>query len=108
MHDCENSLIDISEYEWPSFLYPQGTTPDVEDDQAGLFRGYLLLMVCIYLIPLKRLTDFLQVYQQIFTGPRSATHPEIAKKGRSSKARLHNLTMVTARTIAYTCVIVRF
>lgn len=30
------------------------------------------------------------------------------KKGRASKARLHNLTKVTPRTIAYTCVIVSF
>ena len=34
---------DISESEWPAFLYPQGTNPDVKDDQAGLFRGYLLV-----------------------------------------------------------------
>jgi hypothetical protein len=48
----------------------------------------------------------LQVFRQIFTSPRSALKPEIGKKGRSCKARLHNLTEVTGRTIAYTCVIV--
>lgn len=46
MHDAEHGVIDISECEWPSYLYPQGTSPDVEDDQKGLFRGYLLPMVC--------------------------------------------------------------
>lgn len=48
----------------------------------------------------------LQVFRQIFTSPVSALKPETAKKGRPSKARLHGLTGVTGRTIAYTCVIV--
>jgi hypothetical protein len=47
MHEAEHSLIDISECEWPAYLYPLGTSPDVEDDQLGLFRGYLLLRVGI-------------------------------------------------------------
>lgn len=42
MHDTDNRIIDISECEWPCFLYPEGTSPDVEVDLTGLFRGYLL------------------------------------------------------------------
>jgi hypothetical protein len=53
MHEAEHGKIDISECEWPAFLYPLGTSPDVEDDQLNLFRGYLLtrvrfFFVCIY------------------------------------------------------------
>jgi hypothetical protein len=47
MHDMEMGLSDISELEWPSFLYPRGTTYDISDDQDGLFRGYLLPIVCL-------------------------------------------------------------
>ena len=39
MYEAEHGKIDISE--WPAFLYPLGSSPDVEDDQLGLFRGYL-------------------------------------------------------------------
>lgn len=45
MHDVQMGLIDISESEWPSFLYPQGTSWDLDDDKTDLFRGYLLLAV---------------------------------------------------------------
>jgi len=37
MHDAEMGLVDISESEWPSFLYPQGTNGDLDDDRADLF-----------------------------------------------------------------------
>lgn len=47
MHEAEHGIIDISESEWPSFLYPLGTSPDVEDDQLDLFRGYLLVRVSV-------------------------------------------------------------
>ena len=47
MHEAEHGLINISECEWPAFLYPPGTSPDVEDDQSGLFRGYLLIRVSV-------------------------------------------------------------
>ena len=47
MHEAEHGLINISECEWPAFLYPPGTSPDVEDDQLGLFRGYLLIRVSV-------------------------------------------------------------
>ena len=45
MHDVQMGQIDISESEWPSFLYPQGTSWDLDDDKTDLFRGYLLLAV---------------------------------------------------------------
>lgn len=45
MHEAEHGIIEISECEWPAYLYPIGTSPDVEDDQLDLFRGYLLLRV---------------------------------------------------------------
>lgn len=48
----------------------------------------------------------LQVFRQIYTGPRSALDPGATRKGRLSKAHLHNLTEVLPRNIAYTCVIV--
>ena len=50
--------------------------------------------------------NLFQVFRQILTSLRLALRPEIRKKGRSCKARLHNLTQVTGRKIAYTCVIV--
>ena len=37
MHDLQMGIMDISESEWPSFLYPQGTSWDVEDDKTDLF-----------------------------------------------------------------------
>jgi hypothetical protein len=45
LYEIEHGVQSISESEWPAFLYPRGTNPDVEDDQEGLFRGYLLPMV---------------------------------------------------------------
>ncbi|KAF8814888.1 hypothetical protein BYT27DRAFT_7156659 [Phlegmacium glaucopus] len=91
MHDAEMGLVDISESEWPTFLYPLGTNGDEDDDRVNLFRGYMLPIV----------------FRQIFTGPRTALDPGATKKGRPSKSRLHNMTEVTARTIAYTCIITR-
>ena len=50
MHNAEMGLSDISECEWPCFLYPQGTKYDLKDDRNGLFCRYLLPMVCLMLI----------------------------------------------------------
>ena len=55
---------------------------------------------------MRTLIIFLQVYRQIFTGPRTATQPGAGRKGRASKSRMHNLTQISPRTIAYTCVMV--
>lgn len=105
MHDAENGVIDISECEWPAYLYPSDRCSDIDDDLEGLFRGYLLPTVCLTLLHLLWLIS-LQILRQILTGPRSALDPTVGKKGRSSKAQLHNLTSITGRTIAYACVIV--
>ena len=105
MHDAEMGLCPISECEWPTFLYPHGTSYDLEDEREGLFRGYLLPIVCITFIYAEILICF-QVFRQIFTGPRTTEGPGFGKKGRASKAKMFNLTSVTPRTIAYTCVIV--
>jgi hypothetical protein len=106
MHDAGNGSIEISESEWPCYLYPGGTISDVDDDLTGLFRGYLLPRVCRTTILVWSLISVLQVFRQIYTGPRSALDPGATKKGRLSKAHLHNLTEVLPRNIAYTCVIV--
>ena len=50
MHNAEMGLSDISECEWPCFLYPRGTKYDIKDDRDGLFRGYLLPMVCLTML----------------------------------------------------------
>jgi hypothetical protein len=55
MHDLQMGLFDISESEWPSFLYPQGTSWDLDDDKTDLFRGYLLLAVSLIIIYAQRL-----------------------------------------------------
>ena len=49
---------------------------------------------------------FIEGFSPNLTGPRTAMDPGGRRKGRASKSRLHNLTEVTPRTIAYTCVIV--
>ena len=108
MHDCEMGLIAISVCEWPRFLYPQDTKCDLEDDLAGLFRGYLLPIVRLFIKYMQKclFIYFSQVFQQIFTGPRTAIDPGAPRKGRTSKSHLHNMTEVTGRQIAYVCVIV--
>ena len=34
----------------PSFLYPHGTTYDEENLDSGLFRGHVLIWVCIFVV----------------------------------------------------------
>jgi hypothetical protein len=50
MNDAKTGVIDISKSEWLRFLYPQDTACDLDNDQAGLFRGYLLPTVHFNLI----------------------------------------------------------
>ena len=102
MLNAEMGLSDISECEWPCFLYPRSTKYDLEDNHDGLFWGYLLPMVCLMLI----YADFMQIYCQIFTGPRTAMQPGAGRKGHASKSWMHNLTQISPRTIAYTCIMV--
>ena len=59
MHDLQMGIMDISESEWPSFLYPQGTSWDVEDDKTDLFRGYLLVTVSLIII-------YMRIDQQVY------------------------------------------
>ena len=106
MEDANDAKIDISESEWPAYLYPPDTSPDVEDDRKGLFRGNLLPIVS-FLIDKIHIYDLLfKSFRGYFTSPQSALDPLTTAKGRSSKARLHNLMQVTGRTIAYTCIMV--
>jgi hypothetical protein len=81
--------IKITDEDLPSFLYENGTAYDRENEDVGLFRGFLLV----------------RVYRHIFTGPSSALNP--TAKVNKSKARKFKLTEVTGRTIAYASVQVR-
>ena len=57
--DLQMGIMDISKSEWPSFLYPQGTSWDVEDDKTDLFRGYLLVTVSLIII-------YMRIDQQVY------------------------------------------
>ena len=81
--------IQITDEDLPSFLYESGIVYDEENEDKGLFRGFLLV----------------RVYRHIFTGPSSAMNP--TAKVNKSKAKKFQLTQVTGRTIAYACVQVR-
>jgi len=89
--DCvEDSTIQITDEDFPSFLYENETFYDEDNKDIGLFRSYLLV----------------RVYRHIFTGPTSAMNP--AAKANKSKAKKFKLTEVTGRTIAYASVQVRY
>src|ERR671928_1677970 len=81
--------IKITDEDLPSFLYESGTAYDRENEDIGLFRGFLLV----------------RVYRHIFTGPSSALNP--TAKINKNKARKFKLTEVTRRTIAYASIQVR-
>jgi len=88
--DCvEDGTVQITDEDFPSFLYDTETAYDEENEDIGLFRGFLLV----------------RVYRHIFTGPSSAMNP--TAKVNKSKARKFRLAEVTGRTIAYACVQVR-
>ncbi|KAF9554487.1 hypothetical protein CPC08DRAFT_766696 [Agrocybe pediades] len=89
IYDLANGETDVSESEWPYYLYETGTVFNPDDDLNGLFRGYL--------IPI--------VYRHVFTGPSSAipSGPRRNTKSKRNKATLHKVTEVTARTLAYVC-----
>ena len=59
MHDAEMGLLEISECEWPSFLYPLGTQCNETNDRLNLFRGYLLPIVSLTIIYVPKLIDLL-------------------------------------------------
>jgi len=85
----EDGTVQITDEDFPSFLYEIETAYDEENENIGLFRGFLLV----------------RVYRHIFTNPSSAMNP--TAKVNKSKARKFRLTEVTGRTIAYACVQVR-
>jgi hypothetical protein len=86
MDRVEDGSIQITDEDFPSFLYESDTFYDEGNEDIGLFRGYLLV----------------RVYRHIFTGPTSAMNP--AAKANKSKAKKFKLTEVTGRTIAYASV----
>jgi hypothetical protein len=86
MDRVEDGSIQITDEDFPSFVYESGTPYDEDNEDIGLFRGYLLV----------------RVYRSIFTGPTSAMNP--TAKVNKSKAKKFKLIEVTGRTIAYACV----
>jgi hypothetical protein len=86
MDRVEDGMVQITDEDFPSFLYEIDTAYDEENEDIGLFRGFLLV----------------RVYRHIFTGPSSAMNP--TAKVNKSKARKFRLIEVTGRTIAYACV----
>jgi len=86
----EDGTIQITDEDFPSFLYESDTAYDEENEDIGLFRGFLLV----------------RVFRHIFTGPSSAMDPRA--KANKYKAKKFKLTKVTGRTIAYACVQVRY
>lgn len=82
--------IKITDEDFPTFLYEYETAYDEQNEDIGLFRGFLLV----------------RVFRHIFTGPTSAMDPKT--KPNKSKAKKFRLTKVTGRMIAYASVQVRF
>ena len=89
MDRVEDGSIQITDEDFPSFLYENETLYDEDNEDIGLFRGYLLV----------------RVYRHIFTAPTSAMNT--TAKANKSKAKKFKLTQVTGRTIAYASVQVR-
>jgi hypothetical protein len=90
MDRIEDGSIQITDEDFPLFLYTSGTVYDEDNEDLGLFQGFLLV----------------HVYRHIFTGPLSAINPSF--KANKYKAKKINLTQVTRRTIAYASVQVCF
>lgn len=81
-----DGIIKITDEDFPSFLYENDTVYDEQNEDIGLFRGFLLV----------------RVFRHIFTGPSSAMDPKT--KVNKSKAKKFRLTKVTGRMIAYASV----
>lgn len=79
MDRIEDRSIQITDEDFPSFLYASGTVYEEDNEDLGLFQGFLLV----------------RVYQHIFTGPSSAINPGF--KANKYKAKKFNLTQVTRR-----------
>jgi len=106
MDQIEDGSIQITADDFPAFVYESGTVYDEDNEDVGLFRGYLLIRAstCIFIA---MITDYAfmmwQVYRHIFTGPSSALNPT-SKGPHKTKAKKFKLTEVTPRTIAYASV----
>ncbi|KAF8152288.1 hypothetical protein B0H34DRAFT_821131 [Crassisporium funariophilum] len=86
MMSVQDSNIDITADDLPTFLYESGTSYNEDDECTGLSQGHVLV----------------RVYQHLFTGERSALNPKGgATKNKSRKFKLEE---VTPRTIAYASV----
>jgi len=103
MDRIEDKKIRITDEDFPAFLYESGTVYDEENEDVGLFRGYVLLRVGFCYRVCSIMTHSFQVYRSIFTGPSSAMDPS-GKGANKTKARIFKLTEVTGRTIAYASV----
>lgn len=47
MEKVEDGDIEITAHDFPSFLYENGIVYDPDDEVTGLFRGFLLVRVCL-------------------------------------------------------------
>jgi len=99
----QEGRIKIGTGDWPAYLYDENLEYNPEEKDNGLFRGYLLVRVRSYLF-LPLIANFLQVYRHIFTGPATAFIGSSRKGTKASKSKLHGLSSVTPRTIAYAAV----
>ena len=86
MDHVRDGSIQITDEDFPSFLYESEIVYDGENEDIRLFRGFLLV----------------RVYRHIFTSPSSAMNP--TARVNKCKAGKFKLTEVTGRTIAYTSV----
>jgi len=89
MDRVKDGSIQITDEDFPSFLYENETLYDKDNEDIGLFHSYLLV----------------RVYRHIFTAPTSAMNT--TAKANKSTAKKFKLTQVTGRTITYASVQVR-
>lgn len=82
--------VQITDEDFPTFLYESETVYDEQNEDIGLFRGFLLV----------------RVFRHIFTGPTSAMDPKT--RANKSKAKKFKLIKVTGRMIAYAAIQVSF
>jgi hypothetical protein len=98
----KDGTIQICAAEWPAFLYDQKQyNPKYEE--TGILKGEVLVQVCFSLLFNICMLTFQKAFRHIFTGPSSAICGR-SESTKPSKAQLHGLTAVTARTIAYAAV----
>lgn len=47
MDRVEDASLQLTADDFPSFLYEDGTIYDEDNEDAGLFQGFLLVRVCV-------------------------------------------------------------